>query len=283
MHSSRNAERKRFSEAAEPRVHAGSRRTEPASATRDSELARQRATFARFQREGSREDLRELVVCFTPLARGLARRYKHSSEPYEDLCQVAQVGLINAIHRYDPDRGFPFHAFAVPTILGELRRHFRNSAWAVHVPRRLQERALYLRDTERALNEQYGRSVSVPELSQFTELSVEQVLEAMHVLNSFASVSIDAPRPDDSSDGGAPPAETIGTEDPRFELVEERVSLRGAIEQLEPPQRDLLRMSYIEEMTQKQIAQRTGVSQMAVSRRLQRCISDLRELTGVAA
>jgi RNA polymerase sigma-B factor len=245
--------------------------------------ARHRALFARLRSTGERAALEELVECYTPLARKLARRYSNTSEPYEDLCQVAQLGLVKAIQRFDPDRGFPFHAYAIPTILGELRRYFRNSSWAVHVPRGIQERALQLRDTERVLSDAYGRSPTVSELAQFMELSIEQVLDAMQALRAFASVSLDARRANDSHDEDGSYAETIGDEDARFELVELGASLSPAIGRLGPRQREMLWMRYIQEMTQSQIAERLGVSQMQVSRLLQRCLVELRELTDAVA
>lgn len=245
------------------------------------ERARQRMLFARLRRSGERAAFDRLVESFTPLARGLARRYNNTSEPYEDLCQVAQLGLIKAIQQFDPERGFPFQAYAIPTILGELRRYFRNSSWAVHVPRGVQERALEVRDTERALSDERGRSPTVSELAQFMELTTEEVLDAMHALRAYGSVSLDAPRANDSHDEDGSYAETVGAEDQHFELVELGASIGPALALLEPSQREMLRMRYIEEMTQRQIAQRIGVSQMQVSRLLQRCLVELREMTGV--
>jgi RNA polymerase sigma-B factor len=247
------------------------------------ERARHDQLFARLHRTGEKAAFDQLVEGFGPLARSLARRYNNTSEPYEDLCQVAQLGLVKAIQQFDPERGFPFQAYAIPTILGELRRYFRNSSWSVHVPRGVQERALEVRDTERALNDEHGRAPTVPELAQFMELSVEQVLEAMQALRSYGSVSLDAPRANDSHDEDSSYAETIGEEDRRFDLVELGASLSPALAMLEPDQRELLRMRYIEEMTQSQIAQRIGVSQMQVSRLLQRCLAELRELAGVSS
>ncbi len=241
---------------------------------------RQRALFARLRRTGEKATFDQLVECFTPLASSLARRYNNTSEPYEDLFQVAQLGLIKAIQRFDPERGFPFPAYAIPTILGELRRYFRNSSWAAHVPRGIQERALEVRDTERVLSDELGRSPTVFELAQFMELDIEQVLDAMQALRAFGAVSLDAPRANDSHDEDSTYAETIGDEDARLELVELGVSLDSALAQLEPREREMLRMRYVEELTQAQIAERIGVSQMQVSRLLKRCLAELRELTG---
>jgi RNA polymerase sigma-B factor len=242
--------------------------------------ARHTALFIRLRCSDDKAALEQLVECFTPLARTLARRYSHTSEPYEDLCQVAQLGLLKAIQRFDPTRGFPFQSFAIPTILGELRRYFRNSSWAVHVPRGVQERALEVREVDRALSEEFGRSPTVSELAQFMELGIEQVLDAMHALRAYSSASLDAPRPGNAHEEDSTYAETIGAEDAHFEMVELGASLASALALLEPAQREMLQMRYLEELTQSQIAQRMGVSQMQVSRLLQRCHAELRELAG---
>jgi RNA polymerase sigma-B factor len=246
------------------------------------EGSRQAELFARVRRDADRLALSELVETFTPLARNLARRYNNTSEPFEDLFQVAQMGLVKAIQGFDPERGRPFQAYAIPTILGELRRYFRNSSWAVHVPRGMQERALLLRDTERTLSDENGRAPTVSELAQFMELTTEEVLDAMQALRVFGSVSLDAPRANDAHDEDSAYVETIGDEDANYELVELGASLSPALKQLEPGQRELLRMRYIEEMTQSQIAKRIGVSQMQVSRLLRRSLDALRELTAAA-
>jgi RNA polymerase sigma-B factor len=234
--------------------------------------------FAR-SRRGDRVAREQLLSHFTPLARGLARRYNNTSEPYEDLCQVAQLGLVKALDRYDPERGIPFQAFAVPTILGELRRYFRNCGWAVHVPRGVQERALKLRDAERELGEQRGRAPTVYELAQFMELSTGEVIEGLQALRGYDAVSLDAPRPSDSGEESAY-VEGIGEEDSRYELVELSASLTPALQKLEPRDRVILQLRFFEELTQTQIAERIGVSQMQVSRLLQRCLVELRELAG---
>jgi RNA polymerase sigma-B factor len=236
----------------------------------------------RWQRDGDEAARAELVEQFLPLARNLARRYGRSSEPMDDLVQVASLGLVKAVDRFDTERGGSFQSYAIPTILGELRRYFRNSSWAVHVPRGMQERALLLRDTERTLSDENGRAPTVSELAQFMELTTEEVLDAMQALRVFGSVSLDAPRANDAHDEDSAYVETIGDEDANYELVELGASLSPALKQLEPGQRELLRMRYIEEMTQSQIAKRIGVSQMQVSRLLRRSLDALRELTAAA-
>ena len=238
----------------------------------------ERMLFVRWRHENDGAAREELVTRFSSLSARLAQRYRHTSEPVEDLCQVAQLGLIKAIDGFDPDRGFAFSAYAIPTILGELRRHFRSSSWAVHVPRSAQERALELRDAERMLAEEHGRSPTVPELAQFMELSIEDVLDAMQALRALGSVSLDAPRGSDTEDEGSY-LDTTGVEESRYELVELDTDLVAALRLLEPRQREILRLRFIEELSQSQIAEQIGVSQMQVSRLLARCLAKLRELT----
>ncbi|MGH2832976.1 MAG: SigB/SigF/SigG family RNA polymerase sigma factor [Solirubrobacteraceae bacterium] len=243
----------------------------------------QRACFLRWQSDGDVAARDRLVECFTPLARNLARRYKHTSEPFEDLCQVAQLGLVNAVDRFDPNRGIAFATYAIPTILGELRRYFRNCSWAAHVPRRAQERALEMREVERALTDEYGRSPTVPELADYMKMSIEETLDGLQALRAYTSVSFDAPRSSSAAEDEASSyAETIGTEDQHYELVELSASLTDGLQALGPHNREILRMRFIEEMTQSQIAERIGVSQMQISRRLASCLGELREQVGVA-
>lgn len=240
------------------------------------------ALFARWQRHGDAAAREELVVRFSSLARSLARRYRNTSEPYEDLYQVAQLGLVKAIDGYDPDRGPSFTAYAVPTILGELRRHFRNASWAVHVPRATQERALAVRDAERALADEHGHSPTVSELAQFMELSLEEVLDGAQALRAMGSLSLDAPRGSDAGDDESSYVDMLGSEDARYELVELDADLAGALRLLQPRQREILRLRFFEELSQSQIAERIGVSQMQVSRLLAKCLAELRELTRVS-
>lgn len=246
------------------------------SACRDAEL------FVRWQRYRDDAARDELIARFSPLSRRLARRYRHTSELWEDLYQVAQLGLVKAIDGYDPGRGIPFTAYAVPTILGELRRHFRSSSWAVHVPRAAQERAMEVRDAERALTDEHGRSPTVSELARFTGLDVEEVLDAMQALRALGSVSLDAPCGGENGDDGVY-ADLVGAEDVRYELIELGADVTRALQLLEPRKREILRLRFFEEMTQSQIAERIGVSQMQVSRLLGRCLAELRERIEVSA
>jgi RNA polymerase sigma-B factor len=233
--------------------------------------------FLRWQRSRDYAARDELVARFSPLSRRLARRYRQTSEPDEDLYQVAQLGLVKAIDGYDPRRGFPFKSYAIPTILGELRRHFRSSSWAVHVPRAAQERALEVRDAERALADEHGRSPTVSELAQYLRLDVEEVLDARQALRALGSISLDAQPGGESGEEESSYVDLIGVEDASYQRIEHGVDLAAALRLLEPRQREILRLRFFEELTQSQIAERVGVSQMQVSRLLARCMTQLRE------
>ncbi len=251
-------------------------RTAPAAADDSREL------FARWQRDGEPSAREALVRQYMPLARSLARRYGRSSEPFEDLLQVASLGLLKALDRYDADRGHPFASFAVPTILGEMRRHFRDSGWAVHVPRSVQERALKLRDAQERLSNERGHAPTVGQLAEYLELDVEDVLDALQALQAYDTLSLDATRP---GAGGEPVAhvDTLGCEDERYELIELDVTLTGVIGQIAPRERAILRMRFVEDLTQTEISRRAGISQMQVSRLLRRSLDQLRTLTGASA
>ena len=236
----------------------------------------QRELFLRWQNDGDEAAREALVRHYTPLARSLARRYRNTSEPFEDLFQVAQLGLLRALQRYDVERGFPFQAFAVPTILGELRRYFRNSSWAVHVPRGSQERALKLRDAQHQLSDRSGRAPTVNELAEYLELSTEEVIDGLQALQGYGAMSLDAPRGDDPSGDQGSFVDALGGEDAQFELVELGASVESAMAQITPEQREIVRLRFVEELSQTQIAARIGVSQMQVSRLLKRCLDDLR-------
>ncbi len=239
------------------------------------------ALFDRWQRDGDASAREALVRQFMPLTRGLARRYGRSSEPFEDLLQVASLGLLKAIDRYDTSRG-PFASFAVPTILGEMRRYFRDSGWAIHVPRGAQERALKVRDAQERLANEQGRSPSVNQLAEYLEFEIEDVLDALQAVQAYDTLSLDAPRP--RADGEVVAyGETLGQDDERYELVELDATLTAVLGHIPPRERAILRMRFIEDLTQTEIAQRVGISQMQVSRLLRRSLEQLRTLTQDAA
>ncbi len=242
-----------------------------------TEPGAERDLFARWQKDGDETAREALVQRFMPLTRSLARRYNRSSEPFEDLVQVATLGLLKAIDRYDPARGFSFQSFAVPTVLGEMRRYFRDSGWALHVPRGSQERALKLRSAHEQLMDERGHAPTVEELAQYVGCEAEQVLDSLQVLNAYDTVSLDAPRPGAADEDGTF-AESIGDDDARYELVELDLTVASALRQISPRERTILRMRFVDELTQTQIAARVGVSQMQVSRLLRRSLDRLREL-----
>jgi RNA polymerase sigma-B factor len=233
--------------------------------------------FLAWQRERDELARERLVERYMPLARRLARRYARSSESFDDLLQVAAVGLLHAIDRFDVERGRPFVTFAVPTILGELRRYFRDSGWALHVPRAAKERALVVRDAVVSLRALHGRSPTVSQLGEYLEMDLELVLDALAAMEAYETSSLEAPRPSEDGTGGSY-ADTLGEEDERFELIEYDATLCTVLAKLEPRDREILRMRYVEELTQSQIAGRIGISQMQVSRLLRRSLDQLRDL-----
>lgn len=218
-----------------------------------------------------------LVERFMPLARKLARRYA-GRETLDDLIQVASLGLLKAIDRFDPARGTAFMSLAVPTILGELKRYFRDAGWFAHVPRGVQELALTVQQAERTITAGTGRSPTAQELANYLELDVEEVLDALCAIAAHRSVSLDAPMRD--ADGGLDRlAETFGEEDEQYERVEAAATIADGLRGLSKIDRQVLTMYYLEERTQLQVAEEIGVSQMQVSRILRRATLRLQELT----
>jgi RNA polymerase sigma-B factor len=222
----------------------------------------------------------ELVHRYLPLARRLAARYRHSSEPFEDLAQVASLALVKAVHRFDPDRGATLSTYAVPTIVGELKRHFRDRGWAVRMPRELQERGAKLSRTIDLLANRLGRSPSVAEVADRLGLDLEQALEAMEAAQAYSAISLDA---DDGSEDGLPLTDMLGREDPGFELVEYGAAIGDALEQMSERDRMVLHLRFVEDLTQSEIAARVGVSQMQVSRILRGALIELRRSVGERA
>jgi RNA polymerase sigma-B factor len=257
--------------------------TTPQAAPRTAPATQEdtRELFLRWQRDGDAPARDALVRRFMPLARSLARRYGRSSEPFEDLLQVASLGLLKALDRYDVDRGHSFASFAVPTILGEMRRYFRDSGWAVHVPRGAQERALKVRDAQERLANEHGRAPTVNQLAEYLEFDTEEAIDALQALQSYETLSLDAPRPGTEGDVVSY-GDAMGAEDERFELVELDATLSAVLRHIAPRERLILQMRFIEDLTQTEIAERVGISQMQVSRLLRRSLEQLRTLTQAA-
>jgi RNA polymerase sigma-B factor len=234
--------------------------------------------FVRWQQHGERAARDELVRRFLPLARKLAWRYNGAREPFDDLLQVACLGLVKAVDRYDLERGTAFSSFAVPTILGELKRYFRDLGWAVHVPRGAQELAVKVEEAQQRLSTRSGRAPTVPELAQYLEIDVADVLDALETARAHHASSLDAPHDDGEGEGGSV-VDTFGSEDPELLLVDERVTVGEAARQLSDREREVLRLRFIDDLTQTQIADQVGVSQMQISRILRRAVARLGELT----
>ncbi|RFU84794.1 RNA polymerase sigma factor SigF [Streptomyces triticagri] len=220
-------------------------------------------------------DLRNrLVRMHLPLVEHLARRFRNRGEPLDDLTQVATIGLIKSVDRFDPERGVEFSTYATPTVVGEIKRHFRDKGWAVRVPRRLQELRLSLTTATAELSQLHGRSPTVHELAQKLGISEEEVLEGLESANAYSTLSLDVPDTDDESPAVA---DTLGAEDEALEGVEYRESLKPLLEDLPPREKRILLLRFFANMTQSQIAQEVGISQMHVSRLLARTLAQLRE------
>ncbi len=218
-----------------------------------------------------------LIERFLPLARKLARRYSGSSEPYEDLVQVASLGLVKAVERFDPGRGFAFTSFAVPTIVGELKRYFRDAGWALHVDRSAQERARKISEARRVVSSRQGRSPTVPELAEYLECSEEEILDGLQAAEAYDTVSLDAPSRGDTEAGRR--LDTLGGEDERLGLIDDQATVFAAAQRLPERERRILYLRFGEDLTQAEIADRVGVSQMQVSRLLRKSVKRLQELT----
>jgi RNA polymerase sigma-B factor len=249
-----------------------SRSLAPAHIARSTEL------FDRWRRYRDIRARDELIARFLPLARKLARRYMSASEPYDDLVQVASLGLVKAVERFDPERGFAFTSFAVPTIVGELKRYFRDTAWALHVDRGAQERARKIAEAQEEVAAHTGRPPTIHELAQYLEMTEEEVLDGLQTADAYDAISLDAPMASDDADMSSR-LEIIGTEDERLELVDTQATIFAAAKHLPARERQILYLRFGEDLTQSQIAERVGVSQMQVSRLLRRSLQRLRDLT----
>jgi RNA polymerase sigma-B factor len=221
----------------------------------------------------------ELARRFAPLAHQLARRYDAKGEPLEDLDQVATLGLLKAISTFDPGRGFAFSSYATPTILGELKRHFRDSSWAVHVPRATKERALELGRATDRLSSRLGRSPSISELAEALEISEEQALDAIEAYHARYAAPLDGP-PEAGEEARQTFRQTLGSEDEQLELTEYLAVIAQGVESLPESARMVLYLRFARDLTQVEIAQRMGVSQMQVSRLLRSSITTIREASG---
>jgi RNA polymerase sigma-B factor len=229
---------------------------------------------------GDRDARAQLIERFLPLARSLARRYERGSEPLEDLVQVASVALVKAIDRYDPARGYAFSSFAVPTIAGELKRHFRDQTWMVRPPRGIQEVTLRVEGALARLTQELDRSPTTSELAACVGVGDEAILEAMQARSARGALSLHAPQGEPAD--GMMLQDTLGAEDPDIERAEQRAQLERLMADVSPRAREMLRMRFEEDMTQAEIGVAIGISQMQVSRILRQTIAQLREAAEAA-
>ena len=235
--------------------------------------------FRRYREAPDPALVEELVRRFEPLARSVARRYYARGEPLDDLMQVANVGLLKAIARFDPDRGFAFTSFATPTMLGELKRYFRDSGWAVHVPRGVKERAVELAQVTEKLSARLGRSPSVAELADALGATEEQTLDALEAYHARHAAPLDHSA-DDDDDTPLRPAAVLGAEDERLEQAEYMTMIARGVETLSDADRLILYLRFERDLTQSEIARRVGTSQMQVSRLLRAAIEKIRRVSG---
>ena len=237
---------------------------------------RTRELFRRFKEQGDAEARDQLIVNHINLVRFLASKFKNRGESLEDLIQVGTIGLIKAIDRFDPERGLEFTTYATPTIMGEIKRHFRDKGWSVRVPRRLQELSAKVNQASDELTNQLQRSPSVAEIAEHLGTSVDEVLEAMESSSAYSSVPLEG-------GGGGEEDETpsiidhYATEDPDLAASDDRIVLEQAIADFSPREQEVVRMRFDEGLTQVEIAERLGISQVQVSRLLRRTLRRIQD------
>jgi len=251
----------------------------PRSAALEESRKRNAALFTILRAADSTENERRfardhLISLNLPLVEHCARRFRNRGEPHEDLVQVGTIGLLKAVDRFDTDRGVEFSTYATPTVIGEIKRHFRDKGWAIRVPRRLQELRLQIGSASALLTQSLGRSPTPRELAERIGCTVEEIVEALESGSAYATLSLDA---GDSSDGGtASMLDAIGAEDEQLEHVEIRESIKPLLDALEAREKTILMLRFFRNMTQSQIAEEVGISQMHVSRLLNRTLAHLR-------
>lgn len=235
----------------------------------------ERQLFDELRASGARRDRDALVERFLPLARQLARRYQGGSEPLEDLEQVASLALVKAVDGFDPTRGIAFSSYAVPTIAGAIKRHFRDHGWSVRVPRELQELSLRVERLSRELVTDSGRPPSTAEVAASAGVEVEEVVAARVAYRALHSDSLDSPRRSDTDDDGESLVDTMGSADANLDRVLERSNLDAVMNTLEDRERLIVRLYYQGELTQSEIGDRLGLSQMHISRLLRGAVKQL--------
>ena len=237
---------------------------------------RTRELFRLYKEKGDEEARDQLIVSHLNLVRFLASKFKNRGEPLDDLVQVGTIGLIKAIDRFDPGRGLEFTTYATPTILGEIKRHFRDKGWSIRVPRRLQELSAKVNQATEELTVELQRSPSVEEIAAKLGVSAEEILEAMESSGAYTSVSLEAGGT--SEDDEAPALiDRLGSVDEDLDASDDRMVIDDAIRDFSPREQEIVRMRFIDGLTQVEIAKRLGVSQVQVSRLLRRTLRKIQD------
>ena len=235
-----------------------------------------RELFRRFKEEGDMDAREKLVMSHLNLVRFIANKFKNRGEPIDDLVQVGYLGLLKAIDRFDPSRGLEFTTFATPTIMGEIKRHFRDKGWSVRVPRRLQELSAKVNQATDTLTSQLQRSPTIAEIADYLDATVDEVLEAMESSSAYSSVSLEAPSGADDDDTPSV-IDRSATEDSDLAFTDDRIIIEEALASFSPRERDVIEMRFLKGMTQIEIAEKLGISQVQVSRLLRRTLKKIQD------
>ena len=235
-----------------------------------------RELFRRFKEEGDMDAREKLVMSHLNLVRFIANKFKNRGEPIDDLIQVGYLGLLKAIDRFDPSRGLEFTTFATPTIMGEIKRHFRDKGWSVRVPRRLQELSAKVNQATDTLTSQLQRSPTIAEIADYLDATVDEVLEAMESSSAYSSVSLEAPSGADDDDTPSV-IDRYATEDSDLAFTDDRIIIEEALASFSPRERDVIEMRFLKSMTQIEIAEKLGISQVQVSRLLRRTLKKIQD------
>ena len=235
-----------------------------------------RELFRRFKEEGAMDAREKLVMSHLNLVRFIANKFKNRGEPIDDLIQVGYLGLLKAIDRFDPSRGLEFTTFATPTIMGEIKRHFRDKGWSVRVPRRLQELSAKVNQATDTLTSQLQRSPTIAEIADYLDATVDEVLEAMESSSAYSSVSLEAPSGADDDDTPSV-IDRYATEDSDLAFTDDRIIIEEALASFSPRERDVIEMRFLKGMTQIEIAEKLGISQVQVSRLLRRTLKKIQD------
>lgn len=231
--------------------------------------------FVRYKHHNDEDAREQLIVNHLNLVRFLAAKFKNRGEPLDDLIQVGTVGLIKAIDRFDLSRGLEFTTFATPTVMGEIKRHFRDKGWSVRVPRRLQELSAKVSQATEALTKSLQRSPSVEEIAEYLDTSVDEVLEAMESSSAYSAIPLETTSSDD--DEAPSVIDKYASEDTALAMADDRMVIEQTIRDFSPREQEVIRMRFVDGLTQAEIADKLGISQVQVSRLLRRTLKKIQE------